>query len=118
MELNRSETTQIPVVELRQCPRFKLEVEIKVQSHSSGTLKGRTVDISESGIAAILTMELPLNEVVHLEFTLPNGLVEVEALVRQRRAFRYGFQFVEGGPARDRIAQACRKLSEQSSNRM
>jgi len=98
-------------VELRQCPRFKLDIEIKVQSHSSGMLLGRTVDISETGIAAMLKMEVPLGEVVQLEFTLPLGQVEVAALVRQRNAFRYGLQFVEQGPARELIARTCRDLS-------
>jgi len=38
-------------------------------------LKGRTVDISESGISAMLTIEAPLCEVVELSFTLPDGPV-------------------------------------------
>jgi len=37
-------------------------------------LKGHTVDISESGISAMLKMiEVPLGEVVELDFTLPFG---------------------------------------------
>ena len=74
-------------------------------------LMGRTVDISETGIAAMLRMEVPLGEVVQLEFTLPLGQVEVAALVRQQHAFRYGFQFVEQGPVRELIARTCRDLS-------
>jgi hypothetical protein len=37
-------------------------------------LKGRTVDVSESGIAAILPIEAPSGENAELNFTLPNGL--------------------------------------------
>ena len=112
VELNRSETAQVPgFVEARQCPRFKLDVEIQVYSRSSGLVTGRTVDLSESGIAAMLKMEVPLGEVVQLEFTLPLGQVEIGALVRQQQAFRYGFQFVEQGPARELIARTCRDLS-------
>ena len=98
-------------LDLRGCPRFKLDVEIRIHSHSSGPLTGYTIDISESGIAAILKMEVSVDQLVQLEFTLPEGTVEVEALVRQRRAFRYGFQFVEQGPARELIARACRRFS-------
>ena len=43
----------------------------------------------------MLREEVPVGEVVRLEFELPLGRVEVLALVRQRSAFRYGFQFVE-----------------------
>jgi len=99
------------LVDLRRNPRFSLDAEVRISSHSAGSLAGRVLDISEGGLAAIVKMEVPLNEVVGLEFTLLEGEVEVEALVRQRNAFRYGFQFVEQGPARELIARACRRLA-------
>jgi hypothetical protein len=56
---------------------------------------------------------------VRLEFTPPLGDVEVLAMVRQRTAFRYGFQFIDAGSARDVIAGTCRKLSvEQFAGRL
>ena len=117
MESNQLASDRSPgFAERRWSPRFHLEVEIKIHSHSSGVLEGRTVDISESGIAAMLKIEVPLNEVVQLDFELPEGRVEVEALVRQRNAFRYGCQFMEQGPARDLIAQFCRQLSLKESS--
>ena len=61
------------IADSRRKPRFKLEVDIKITSRTSGELKGRTVDISESGIAAMLTVEAPFGEVVELNFTLPFG---------------------------------------------
>lgn len=51
-------------------------------------LNGRTVDISESGIAAMPTIEVPLSEIVELSFTLSDGPMKVLATVRQRNAFR------------------------------
>lgn len=101
---------QVPV-ENRQSPRFKIEVRICVYLRDRPVLRGRTVDISESGIAAMLMEEVPLGEVVRLEFTLPLGEVELHALVRQRRAFRYGFQFVEQASAHDMIGRTCRQLA-------
>lgn len=74
-------------------------------------VRGRTVDISESGISAMLRVEVPVGEVVRLEFKLPLGDVDVLALVRQRNAFRYGFQFVEINSRQDIIARTCRELS-------
>ena len=47
------------IADARCKPRFKLEVDITITSRTSGELKGRTVDISESGIAAVLTVEAP-----------------------------------------------------------
>jgi hypothetical protein len=98
-------------IELRRSPRFKVEVEVIIHSHSAGVLKGKTVDISESGMAAMVKMEVPLNELVQLDLILPEGPVEIEALVCQRNAFRYGFQFVEQGAPRQVILWACRRLA-------
>jgi hypothetical protein len=98
-------------VDQRRAPRFNLEVEIKIQSRTCGTLKGHTVDMSESGISAILKIEVPLGELVELEFTLPFGPVTIYALVRQRSAFRYGFQFAESNAVHQAIRATCRHLA-------
>jgi hypothetical protein len=59
----------------------------------------------------MLKIEVPLNEVVQLEFRLPLGLVAVRALVRHRNAFRYGFQFFEPDPeTRELINRTCYQL--------
>jgi len=72
-----------------------------------------TVDLSESGISAMLRVEVPVGELVRLEFSLPFGNVEVLAMVRQRNAFRYGFQFVEASSAGDAIGRTCAQLAQQ-----
>jgi PilZ domain len=99
------------VVEHRASPRFKIEAEIRVYARDRAVVRGQTVDISESGISAILRVEVPIGEVVRLEFSLPHGDVEVHALVRQCNAFRYGFQFVEASSAHDAIGRTCRQLA-------
>jgi len=101
----------------RRHPRFRLEVDIRIDSRTAGVLKGRTVDISESGISALLKLEVPLGEFVELEFMLPFGPVTVYATVRQRNAFRYGFQFVESHSAHKIIQATCRWLSAQQAVR-
>jgi PilZ domain-containing protein len=65
------------IADVRRQPRYKIDVEIRIDSRTCGFLKGRTVDISESGIAAMLTIEAPLGEVVELSFTLPLGPVAI-----------------------------------------
>jgi c-di-GMP-binding flagellar brake protein YcgR len=102
-------------VETRRHPRFKLEVDIRIYPRNSAVVRGQTVDISESGISAMIRTEVPLGEVVRLEFSLPLGEVEVHALVRQRNAFRYGFQFVESSSTQDIIGRTCRHLAIEQS---
>jgi hypothetical protein len=95
----------------RREPRFKLEVAITVRTRTCGVLTGYTVDISESGVSAMLRIEVPLAEVVELNFALPIGPVTVHALVRQKSAFRYGFQFIESSAMQEVIQATCRQLA-------
>ena len=94
-------------VELRRHPRVNVRIDLR----DSAVVHGNTVDISESGISAILRVEVPVGGMVRLEFTLPLGDIEVLAMVRQRNAFRYGFQFVEASSAQDVIGRTCRQLA-------
>lgn len=104
-------------VEARLRPRYKLEVDIRIYARNKQVVRGHTVDLSESGISAMLRVEVPLGEVVRLEFTLPTGEVKVHALVRQRQAFRYGFQFVEDSFAQQTITRACTQLAVEQTLR-
>src|SRR5215471_5544248 len=96
---DQSRSSQTPArIEQRGCPRFKFDVDIELHTRGGETLHGRTVDISESGISAMLKVEIAIDAVVELEFSLPHfplagENVSVLAVVRQRNAFRYGFQF-------------------------
>jgi PilZ domain len=103
------------MVEARRHRRFKLEAAVRVYSRGCPVVRGQTVDLSESGISAMLGIEVPVGEVVRLEFMLPLGEVEVLAMVRQRNAFRYGFQFVETSSAQDVIGRTCRQLAMAES---
>jgi hypothetical protein len=97
-------------VEGRLHPRFKLDSNLKIHSRTGGLLSGYALDISESGISAMLPIEVSIGEVVELDFELPLGLVSVRAVVRERNAFRYGFQFVQPNDANQLIADACGSL--------
>ena len=99
------------VPEARRQPRYKLAVDVTIDTKTCGILQGYTVDISESGISAMLKIEVPLGELVELQFSLPFGPVKIYATVRQRNAFRYGFQFVESYAAREIIQSTCRSLA-------
>ena len=108
---NLSEASaRITVVEQRRCPRFKLDVDITITPRGGEILRGRAVDISETGISAMLKIEVAVGVVVELSFPCPLDEVTVLAVVRQRNAFRYGFQFADPDDTRERIRCACRRL--------
>jgi hypothetical protein len=101
------------ITDARRHPRFKIDIDIRINSRTCGVLKGRIVDISETGIAAMLIIEAPLGEVVKLNFTLPSGHVMIHAMVRQKNAFRYGFEFVDSYSAHEAIRHTCHKLAAE-----
>ena len=106
----------VPTIpDARRQPRFKIEVDIRINSRKCGVLKGYTVDISESGIAAMLRIEASLGEVVELDFDLPCGAVTIQAIGRQRNAFRYGFEFVDQKLTHGFIRRTCRDLAVDQS---
>jgi c-di-GMP-binding flagellar brake protein YcgR len=102
-------------MEARRHPRYKLEVDLRIYPRNSQVVRAHSVDISESGISAMLRVEVPLGEVVRLEFSIPTGEVQIHALVRQRNAFRYGFQFLEAVSQLEIIQRACRQLAVEQS---
>jgi hypothetical protein len=111
MEVQKLPAETFCGIDARRKPRFKLAVDVSINSWTCGVLKGYTVDISESGLAAMFTIEVPVGEVVELNFTLPLGPVTIYAIVRQRNAFRYGFQFLESSAANQVILHSVRQLA-------
>jgi hypothetical protein len=102
-------------LDARRHRRFKIEVGVRVYPRDCAVVRGDTVDLSESGVSAMLRIEIPVGEIVRLEFTLPFGEVDLLATVRQRSAFRYGFQFIEATSAQDTIGRTCRELAVYQS---
>jgi hypothetical protein len=101
--------------EARRHPRYNIEVDVQVYARNAGVVRGHSVDLSESGLSAMLRDEVPVGEVVRLAFAVPAGEVEVHAFVCQRRAFRYGFQFIEANAAQALINRTCRQLAVEHS---
>lgn len=112
MELENElpDDTDRDLMERRFESRFNFEVDITVRSRNCGLVKGHCLDISQSGISAMLTLEIPSDEMVELVFVTPFGPVTNYAMLRQRSAFRYGFQFVE--PIAPEIGLTCRYLAK------
>jgi len=107
-EEKRSEVPQFDNVrEHRRDLRFKLYVDLQIRTFSAGFVSGRTLEISERGLSATLPVELLIGEVVELNLRLRIGNVKVHATVRDKNAFRHGFQFVEPNPAVHLIRENC-----------
>jgi len=76
----------------RRSSRLFLSIDVTLFCLGHGMIKGRISEISASGFAAVLPLELPYGQSVTAEIHLPFGTKTVEAVVRNRRAFRHGFE--------------------------
>jgi TonB family protein len=83
----------------RRVERFELRTPLDVTVLRSGipeTLPGRSVDVCERGIAAMLAGELMPGETVGIELQLPLGSdpLRTRATVRYQDKLRFGLEFV------------------------
>ena len=83
----------------RRHPRYRADFLVTV-SYLLGNhyqkIEGRCRDLSEAGIGILLAAELSAGEVAGLNFSLPGSVLswEVRAVVRYRRGYHYGFEFL------------------------
>ena len=81
----------------RKLTRFDLDKRIRVTLATDGkttVFHGRTCDVSEGGMCALISGQLRVADRVSLEVTgLEDGTVSVNATVRHARGFYYGFEF-------------------------
>ncbi len=63
----------------------------------------------------MLAMDVPVGEIVEMDFVLPTGPVNIHATARQRIAFRYGFEFLDQSAVNDDIRETCRRLAIAAS---
>jgi hypothetical protein len=82
----------------RRAPRCALAVPVRVTVMRSGTaysVPGRSVDLGEGGISAVVAGEVRVADAVGVEFLLPDlGLgLQTKAVVRYHSPLRCGFEF-------------------------
>jgi hypothetical protein len=87
----------------RRVPRFALDVAATIHCRTGELLPGRTIDISEQGMAVTIPVQVPVGEVVALDFEMPLERVSVAAIVRNRKRFRYGLEFIQPNIAEEEI---------------
>jgi len=83
----------------RRYPRYRCEFPVAVSLFAGDgrqQLNAHCRDISEAGIGVLIAAELSPGDVASLTFTLP-GITEAweaRAVLRHRRGFHYGFEFL------------------------
>jgi c-di-GMP-binding flagellar brake protein YcgR len=82
----------------RRHPRFRGDFRVNVTflvGNRYQKLEGHCSDLSEAGIGILLADELNVGEVADLTFVLPGaGPWELRAVLRYRRGYHYGFEFL------------------------
>ena len=87
---------------------------MKVYCQDGACFDGISVEISESGMSAMIRGVLKPGDVVRLQ---PVTGVVAAAVVRHKLGMLYGFEFVELAPEEARkIAERCRKCEPWRSN--
>lgn len=85
-------------VERRRVRRSGLDRRLRVNTIAQGKptpVYGRIRDICEDGLGAVIPCSLHIGQQVTLEFCIENAReCSVEAIVRHRRSFHYGFEFI------------------------
>jgi len=71
-------------------------IDIRLIVKTSTVLHGRTRNLGEGGLGATVAGDMPLGEIVKLEFQLPEvpEPIQLHAEVRYRQGFQFGFKFI------------------------
>lgn len=91
--------------------RFLLDIRLVIRAGE--VLHGRTKDVGEGGLGAVIPGNISIGEVVELELQLPsnNESLTFQAEVRYRQGFQYGFRFLHPTEEqRELIRRATRDL--------
>jgi PilZ domain-containing protein len=84
----------------RRWQRYRLNIPIRLIYTHEGTSKivsGRGNDMSEGGVLVFAGLELKAGDDVTIEFTPPFavGPVRAKGIVRHRRGYNYGVEFIQ-----------------------
>jgi hypothetical protein len=89
------EVVQLEIASRRRFTRYRVEMRVKVVPRSEvNELEGRAFNLSEGGMGAILTGEVPIGDVVNIQFVDAGVELRFAAIVRWHSARMYGFEFI------------------------
>jgi len=99
----------------RRWQRYRLNIPIRLIYTHEGTSKivsGRGNDMSEGGVLVFAGLELKAGDAVAIEFTPPfsAGPVRAKCIVRHRRGYSYGIEFVQETDADKELTERFRGL--------
>ncbi len=82
---------------IRKYPRIGVDLSVRVLPNDGRATFARAHDISCGGMALYVPLDLNLEEVIKINFELPNSRVQfvVSGVVKNRNGFRYGVEFVQ-----------------------
>jgi hypothetical protein len=98
----------------RRHPRYSSDFRVTVSyllENQYQNLEGHCRDLAEAGIGILLAAELNSGEVIGLNFLLPGSTHPwvVRAVVRYRRGYHYGFEFLSLTDEQQESLTACLK---------
>jgi len=105
------------LINRRRYQRYEIDTQLHVAMlglEQRGTLRGRSLNISEAGIAGVFVTVWDVGTPVHLEFSVPftKSPLRVGGVLRSHSGYRYGFEFVDLNPEqREIISKTCRTLA-------
>jgi c-di-GMP-binding flagellar brake protein YcgR len=114
--MNRPEETN-GAMDARRHPRYEIDTEVDVATLGAKdrrVMRGRSLNISQVGMAGLFVTGWPAGTAVTLKFPVPvvSSPLSVDAIVRSRSNYRYGFEFMELNPVqRQIISKTCRILA-------
>jgi PilZ domain len=92
----------------RRHVRYRFSAPITVEPNGRSAIRGMSLEISESGMSALIGDVLVVGDTVGLEPVLGS---RVTALVRRQSGKIYGFEFLNLAPEEiQRIAEVCKAL--------
>ena len=104
------------LINRRRYQRYEIDTQLQVTllCLERGTLRGRSLNISEAGIAGVFVTVWDVGTPVHLEFSVPvtSSPLRVGGVLRIRSGYRYGFEFADLGPDQHEIiSKTCKTLA-------
>jgi hypothetical protein len=102
---------------IRTHGRYKVSVPLSASITRDDKLmkfSGTVVQFGPGGITAEITADLEMGDILALDFTLPYSQIplRINAIVRNRSAYRYGLEFQDPTPdQRSAIQRLCDTLA-------
>ena len=102
------------IADRRRHPRYRFSEPMKVCCQDGGCLDGMSVELSQSGMSAMIQGDLRPGDVVRLQ---PVTGVTTAAVVRHKLGMLYGFEFLDlAREQAGKIAERCRQCEPWRTN--